>query len=66
MFAWQNRTYKIKQLHGYHQARTEGAMVHQWSVSVDDTVFVLEWNNQTLQAYVTGVEDAQDRNRMDV
>jgi len=56
MFAWNGRTYKIEQLHGYHATKEGSTTTYHWSVSANSNIYQLAWNNETLEAQLESTD----------
>ncbi len=57
LFRWEGRTYKVTELHSYYQTRQGRAVLHHWTASANDSVYALEWNSETLEWRLVGVDE---------
>ena len=57
LFAWQNRTYKITEIHSYYTARNGEEVSYFWSVSANGNIYALEWNSATLEWFLSGIDE---------
>jgi len=57
LFNWNSRTYKIAKIHSFYTAKNGGEKSYFWTVSSQDNVYSLEWNNHTLEWHLIGIDE---------
>ena len=60
LFNWEDRTYKVTDLHSYYQTKEGRAVIYNWTVSASGNTYALQWNNQTLAWQLVGVDEVPE------